>query len=68
MLKSAPAERRSIASKGSGCLLQVSLWLGSALPFIGAREGAKRFFFENPDYQLRTIELQTDGTLQREQI
>jgi cell division septal protein FtsQ len=36
--------------------------------YIGAREGAKRFFFENPDYQLRTIELQTDGTLQREQI
>jgi len=36
--------------------------------YIGAREGAKRFFFENQDYQLRTIELQTDGTLQREQI
>src|SRR6266478_7841917 len=36
--------------------------------YIGAREGSKRFFFENQDYQLRTIELQTDGTLQREQI
>src|SRR5437660_12138856 len=36
--------------------------------YIGAREGAKRFFFENQDYQLRTIELQTDGTLQREHI
>src|SRR6266581_6554807 len=36
--------------------------------YIGAREGAKRFFFENQDYQLRKIELQTDGTLQREQI
>jgi len=36
--------------------------------YVGAREGAKRFFFENADYQLRTIELQTDGTLQREQI
>jgi Cell division septal protein len=39
-----------------------------AVVYVGAREGAKRFFFENPDYQLRTIELQTDGTLQREQI
>ena len=39
-----------------------------ALLYVGAREGAKRFFFENVDYQLRTIELQTDGTLQREQI
>jgi len=39
-----------------------------ALLYVGAREGAKRFFFENADYQLRTIELQTDGTLQREQI
>jgi len=36
--------------------------------YVGAREGAKRFFFENADYQLRTIELHTDGTLQREQI
>src|SRR5213083_1654855 len=36
--------------------------------YIGVREGARRFFFENQDYQLRTIELQTDGTLQREQI
>ncbi len=39
-----------------------------AVIYIGAREGAKRFFFENADYQLRTIGLQTDGTLQREQI
>jgi cell division septal protein FtsQ len=36
--------------------------------YVGARGGAKRFFFENADYQLRTIELHTDGTLQREQI
>jgi len=39
-----------------------------AVIYLGAREGAKRFFFENADYQVRTIELQTDGTLQREQI
>jgi cell division septal protein FtsQ len=36
--------------------------------FVGVRYGAKHFFFENPDYQLSQIEIQTDGTLQREQI
>ena len=36
--------------------------------YAGAREAVKRLFFENPDYQLKTIELQTDGTLQREQV
>ena len=36
--------------------------------YFGAREGARRFFFENPDYQLSTIEVETDGPLQREQI
>ena len=36
--------------------------------YAGAREAVRRLFFENPDYQLRTIELQTDGTLQREQV
>jgi len=36
--------------------------------YFGAREGAKRFFFDNPDYRLNRIEVQTDGTLPREQI
>src|ERR1051325_2701724 len=36
--------------------------------FVGAREAARRLFFQNPDYQVKTIELQTDGTLQREQV
>jgi cell division septal protein FtsQ len=36
--------------------------------YAGTREAARRLFFENSDYQLKTIELQTDGTLQREQI
>ena len=36
--------------------------------YFGVRTGAKRFFFDNPDYQLKAIEVQTDGTLQREQI
>jgi cell division septal protein FtsQ len=34
----------------------------------GARYGAKRLFFENPDYRLSKIEVRTDGTLQREQV
>jgi cell division septal protein FtsQ len=36
--------------------------------YVGVREAARRLFIENPDYQLKTIELQTDGTLQREQV
>jgi cell division septal protein FtsQ len=36
--------------------------------YLAAREGAKRFFFENPDYRLSTIDVQTDGSLPREQI
>jgi cell division septal protein FtsQ len=36
--------------------------------YVGARIATKRFFIDNPDYKLRAIEVQTDGTLQREQI
>jgi len=36
--------------------------------YVGARFAAKRFFLDNPDYKLGTIEVQTDGTLQRDQI
>jgi cell division septal protein FtsQ len=36
--------------------------------YAGARAAVKRLFFENPDYRVQTIELQTDGTLQREQV
>ncbi|MDP9187120.1 MAG: FtsQ-type POTRA domain-containing protein, partial [Verrucomicrobiota bacterium] len=36
--------------------------------YVGGRFAAKRFFIDNPDYKLSTIEVQTDGTLQREQI
>ncbi|MGZ5019409.1 MAG: cell division protein FtsQ/DivIB [Chthoniobacterales bacterium] len=34
----------------------------------GVRYGAKRLFFENPDYRLSKIEVRTDGTLQRDQV
>jgi POTRA domain, FtsQ-type/Cell division protein FtsQ/DivIB, C-terminal len=36
--------------------------------YAGVREGARRLFYENPDYRLRVIDTQTDGTLQRQQI
>src|SRR3979411_1647409 len=36
--------------------------------YVGLREGARKFFFENSDYRVGQIEVQTDGTLQREQI
>ena len=36
--------------------------------YIGGRMAAKRFFLDNPDYKLTNIGVQTDGTLQREQI
>src|SRR3954462_6088881 len=35
---------------------------------VGVRYSAKHFFFENPDYQLSQIDIQTDGSLQRDQI
>src|SRR4051812_2192812 len=36
--------------------------------YVGGRLALKRFFFDNPDYRLATIDVQTDGALQREQI
>ena len=39
-----------------------------AAGYAGGREAVRRLFFENPDYHVQTIELQTDGTLQREQV
>ena len=36
--------------------------------YFGVRGGARRFFFENPDYEIKLINVQTDGTLQRDQV
>jgi hypothetical protein len=44
----------------------VVIFCGAA--YVGGREAVKRLFFENPEYHVQTIELQTDGTLQREQV
>jgi hypothetical protein len=52
-----------------GVLWKVLLTGGvCAAVYFGLRESAKRLFFENPDYQVKTIELQTDGTLQRDEV
>jgi len=47
--------------------LALVIGLGVAL-YLGAREGAKRFFFQHPAYQLSTVEVSTAGTLQRDQM
>jgi cell division protein FtsQ len=49
----------------SKALLLIGLCAGI---YLGAREGAKRFFFDNPEYRLTRIEVETDGTLPREQV
>src|SRR5689334_4695277 len=49
----------------SKTILAVALCFGL---YLGGRLALKRFFFDNPDYRLATIDVQTDGTLQREQI
>jgi cell division septal protein FtsQ len=36
--------------------------------YYGARTGLSRFFFDNPEYRLSTIAVQTDGSLQRDQV
>src|SRR4051794_20522116 len=36
--------------------------------YYGVRTGLSRFFFDNPEYRLATIDIQTDGTLQRDQV
>ena len=48
---------------GSKVLLAVLTCAGL---FFGIRYGAKQLFFDNPDYRLTKIDVQTDGTLQRD--
>jgi cell division septal protein FtsQ len=36
--------------------------------YYGVRTGLSRFFFDNAEYRLNTIEVQTDGTQQRDQV
>ena len=48
-------------------LSKVALVLGlCAGIYYGVRTGLSRFFFDNPEYRLSTIDVQTDGTQQRD--
>ncbi len=49
----------------SKILLAIAICAGA---YYGVRLGLSRFFFDNPDYRLSTIAIQTDGTLQRDQV
>lgn len=50
------------------CSKTLLVLAGTAALLVGARIGAQRLFFDNPEYRLTRISVQTDGTLQREQI
>src|SRR3984893_14370513 len=63
--KATQHRNRRILVALSKIVLVLALGIGV---FLGVRFGAKRFFFENPDYQLSQIEILTDGTLQRDQV
>jgi cell division septal protein FtsQ len=64
--------RKAVAHRNRRALVVISkfalLVALTAGIYVGARFAAKRFFLDNPDYRLGTIEVQTDGTLQRDQI
>ncbi len=64
--------RKAVAHRNRRVLVvfsKVALLLALiASVYVGARFAAKRFFFDNPEYKLTAIEVQTDGTLQRDQI
>src|SRR5436190_6403393 len=63
--KAAQHRNRKILVAISKVLLVVATGAGL---YFGGRFGIQRLFLENPDYQLRQIEVQTDGSLQREQV
>ena len=63
--KATQHRNRRIMVVTSKIVLAIALCTGL---YFGAQFGARQLFFENPDYQLSQIEVQTDGTLQREQI
>jgi cell division septal protein FtsQ len=63
--KATQHRNRRILVVSSKIVLGAGLCVGL---YFGIRLGARRLFFENPDYRLSQIEVQTDGTLQRDQI
>lgn len=63
--KATQHRNRRILVVTSKALLFASLCVGL---YFGVRWGARRLFLENPDYRLSQIDVQTDGTLQRDQV
>ena len=63
--KATQHRNRRVLVIASKIVLAAGLCIGL---YFGVRLGAKRLFFENPDYRLSQIDVQTDGTLQRDQI
>lgn len=61
------AEQRNRRLVTWTCVLAlVAMTIGGI--YYGAREGLRRFLWENPDYNLAEIEISTDGSLGREQV
>jgi cell division septal protein FtsQ len=50
-----------------GCMLMLLSCLSGGI-YVGAREGLRRFVWQNPDYMLRQVEITNDGALPREQV
>jgi cell division septal protein FtsQ len=63
--KATQQRNRRVLVFASKILLAAAICAGI---YLGVRVGARRFFFENPDYTLTMIDVQTDGTLQRDQV
>jgi cell division septal protein FtsQ len=63
--KATQHRNRRVLVVASKVVLAAGLGVGL---YFGVRLGAKRLFFENPDYRLSKIEVQTDGTLPRDQV
>jgi len=65
--RSSSARRRRRLRVLTWCVRLVALAVLGVGAYVGVREGLDRFFFSNPDYTLRTINLELDGILGREE-
>lgn len=63
--KATQHRNRRIMVVSSKVLLFAGICVGL---YFGGQLAARRLFFENPEYRLSQIEIETDGTLQRDQI
>jgi cell division protein FtsQ len=63
--KAAQQRNRKILAWISVLILVVGTAVGA---WYGSREALRRFFWQNPEYNLTEIEIKTDGPLSREQV